>query len=168
MPDEPSNSDKARIVALLKRWRMPNCRDGDEGVRMLLNRYHRLLLSLLDNDEALLQDCVIRILAKIHTLQDVSRFTSWICRIAVCLKIDAIRAHRRTRRENRNEFFWSAFASQCDGPLEQVIRADRIRVLQLAMTRMCERDRKLIELRFFSRLRYWRHRHHAGPERGDC
>jgi len=136
---------------LLKR-----CQQGDELAWEVLVRQHQGRVCAIaygyvgEQDEALdlAQDIFVRVYQRLHTCQEVEKFTSWLIRIARNACIDHLR--RRKARPPRQDIPASEMVNLRHGgptPEDNLISSSRQRLVHRALQKLSEINREIIVLK---------------------
>ncbi len=142
---------------------MEQVRDGDVGrLSALFERHHRKLFlyfyRLTGNrgaSEDLVQDVFFRILKYRHTYQGANEFTAWMYRIAKNAWHDQL--EKRGGEESLDDeagHFGEAIASADGGPVESLMKAERIELLRRALNQLPEDRRELLVLSRYQGMKY--------------
>lgn len=142
---------------------MEQVRDGDVGrLSVLFERHHRKLFLYfyrLTGDrgasEDLVQDVFFRILKYRHTYQAGNEFVGWMYRIARNAWHDQL--EKRGAEESLDDeaaHFGEAIASAEGGPVESLMKAERLELLRRALNKLPEDRRELLVLSRFQGLKY--------------
>lgn len=117
---------------------------------------HRICLRITgDANEALdaAQDAFLLAFRGIRGFQFGSRFSSWLCRIAVRASFERLRRRRRPRSFSELEALEFECLRCAHPPILAAVRERSVRV-QLAIRRLPPRLREIIVLRYFEGLSY--------------
>lgn len=154
---------------------MEQVREGDVGrLSVLFERHHRKLFLFFYRltgsrpaAEDLVQDVFFRILKYRHTYQGGSEFTAWMYRIARNSWHDQL-AKRGADESLDDEAarFGEAIASTEGGPVESLMKAERIELLRRALSKLPEDRRELLVLSRYQGLKYEEIAKIAGCEAG--
>jgi RNA polymerase sigma-70 factor (ECF subfamily) len=142
---------------------MEQVREGDVGrLSVLFERHHRKLFLFFyrltgnrNTAEDLVQDVFFRILKYRHTYQSGNEFTAWMYRIARNSWHDQL--EKRGAEESLDDeaaHFGEAIASAEGGPVESLMKAERIELLRRALNKLPEDRRELLVLSRYQGLKY--------------
>jgi RNA polymerase sigma-70 factor, ECF subfamily len=142
---------------------MEQVRDGDVGqLSVLFERHQRrafLYFYRLTSDrgasEDLVQDVFFRILKYRHTYQSGNEFAAWMYRIARNVWHDFLeRRGQELSLDEEAEHFGEAVAASEGGPVEALMKAERIELLRRALNKLPVDRRELLVLSRFQGLKY--------------
>ncbi len=139
-----------RLAGLIKATRKGNTQAANTLAAELIPFYQRLFVKVVphshDRDEVV-QSAVI------HVLDRLDRFDGRHCRAAGWLRTLGLRLALTFRREARRHRCLglipegAAAASPDPGPLEEVLKQDLVEKVRLALARLPDEDRLLVQLR---------------------
>jgi len=135
---------------------LESCRTGDElAWEMLVRRYQSRIFGIAysyvrDGDEArdLAQDIYVRIYRHLDGCRDPERFLPWMIRIARNACIDHLR-RRKARPPARDIPADEALrlVSSDEAPDEELVRKERLHIVDLALDRLSRINREMILLK---------------------
>jgi len=142
---------------------MEQVRDGDVGrLSTLFERHHRKLFLFFyrltgdrNASDDLVQDVFFRILKYRHTYQSGNEFPAWMYRIARNTWHDHL--EKRGNDESLDDeaaHFGEAMASTQAGPVESLMKAERLELLRRALNKLPEDRRELLVLSRYQGLKY--------------
>jgi RNA polymerase sigma-70 factor (ECF subfamily) len=149
---------ESRAVARGLRRRDPDLLDG--LIAQYEHRLYRYLFYLTDSSEAardLFQETWLRVLARGHQYNGVTRFEAWLFSIARHLVIDLQRRKQMARLDEMLDpddggRRWEPQASDATSPLAQAARREQSERLGAALARLLPVYREVLLLRFQEEL----------------
>jgi RNA polymerase sigma-70 factor (ECF subfamily) len=160
LPGGAAGSDAAATEELMARVQQSDMEAYRELIRRYQNKVYRVISGYhRDREDAMevLQDTFLKVYTARQTWERKSSFSGWLYRIAINASIDRYRREERKRTASLEEMVESqeqssATSSQHRTPLEQIREGERRRVLEAAVRRLPERQRKVVSLRYFAEL----------------
>jgi RNA polymerase sigma-70 factor (ECF subfamily) len=110
-----------------------------------------------DATEDILQETLLTMLRRLHSLRDGRRFWPWIYRIAWSKVQDRLRDRQRRRLQAsalRCRTSAEELLSGVNNPLEAQVRAETLQQIAVAITRLNHRQRDILQLRCYDDLPY--------------
>ena len=123
-------------------------------VRQFTGAAYRLIVRITgDPDEAkdLTQEVMVKMLTRDDRLREPAKLKSYILRSAYNAALNAARSRKRREQAHRS-FANSVPQATVTDPTDMVHRQRRERELNAAITRLAERQREVITLRYYSDL----------------
>jgi RNA polymerase sigma-70 factor (ECF subfamily) len=157
-PDLESSSDEALMAATVQ---------GNQAAFAVLVARHqsdlfRFCMSLLKNPERArdaTQDAFLKAFSKADTFDTTRSFRPWFFRVARNLCLNMLERDRLVAMSSLQDPAYSAFGedgqaweSEGPDPASQALEDERNQQLLRAMERLPERDREIVQLRFFQNL----------------
>jgi RNA polymerase sigma-70 factor (ECF subfamily) len=93
------------------------------------------------------QDVFVQAMRKLPQLREADRFAGWLKRIAVRMSIN--RAVRRPAETVRGQDSFGALASDCENPLDDLLRSERADEVRGGLDRLRELDRQTLVAFYF-------------------
>lgn len=119
--------------------------------------YPFVLRTTMDRDatEDIIQETLLTMLARLHTLRNVKRFWPWVYRIAWSRIQDRLR-HRRLQSTYTTAALREAASERNDNDsvLDAQVREETLRQISLAVEQLNARQRDILRMRYYEQLPY--------------
>jgi len=115
--------------------------------------YAMIFARLKDISEAddLVSEIFIKVALNLDSHNKKFAFSTWLFKIALNSLADYFRSQKRNREDSWDEFLEHK-APKCDQPEEKLLASEQTEELLRAMSKLDERQRRIIELKYWSEL----------------
>lgn len=133
---------------------------NEQAYNQLVLRYKEKIYWIVrrmipDHDDAddVTQNVFIKAYQSLHSFKGESSFYTWIYRIAINLSLNEIRRKKIRKTFSIDEDIHQIQSNDAQ-PLEQLERSERTKLIQKAIDRLPDKQKKVFLLRYFEELPY--------------